>query len=529
MKNILLFILTLLLINCSSDKNTEIEIETPIIKLKTEITSPLKKRDFTFHDNGKYGVFEDPNAQKKLSARIILEEENTASKNDFIVKWKSDKDGSLFEGKPNDKLESEIKINLSKGFHKIFFEVYTKEQKIISKDSITISNIIKLEAVSNTGRSIKLNWTKYDGNGFISYLIYREDSQYVTEITDINTLSYECLETKSLVAEQKYQVVVKTNNGNDGILGSNIISKISGDFISFQYYISKMIKDDQRSKIYALVTPSSSFNSSDKYGLLIIDTKTFKIDSHILTNDRFSDLDISPNGQYLYLAQLRVEKLTKIDLNTMSVTNFETSTNNWGFRKIESGNNDILFCHSTNPPRMLVLSATDGKQIYTNYAEFSQGDMEFNSKNEKLYLGDSNTSAGSVNSITYSNQILKIENSFPAFPNSVVYPDAFLFISDDSNSVFWENYQLGTGLQVMRVFDTKMIACSPNNLYLSNSEKVFDYNNVSSVFTYPPFPLTENTKSTLFIDDNTIITCKSHQPNTAGQPIETYFFRMKIH
>lgn len=377
-----------------------------------------------------------------------------------------------------------------------------------------------------------MNWTKYEGNDFVSYLVYGEDSKYITEINNINTLTYECPETKSLIKEQKYQIVVKTNKSDNSILGSNILGKMSGDFIEFPYYISKMVKDNQRSKIYAMASPRSKYDSADKYGLLIIDSKTFKIESHILTDIRFSDLDLSPDNRYLYLTQNYIEKLTKIDLTSMSVTSFPTSTNGWGFHKVEAGNDNVVFCHITPPTSgstgINVINGTNGNPISTSYNAYRHGDIEFNSKNGKLYMGESNTSAGAIYCSTYINQDLKIENNYPVFPDSVLFPDPFLFISDDNESVFWENYQLSLSLKVKRTFNTKMIASSPANLYLSDIGKVYDYNNLSVIFSYPPFPPNDETKSTIFLDDNTIITCKTHQPNTVGEPAQTYFFKMKI-
>ncbi|TCN61324.1 hypothetical protein EV142_101913 [Flavobacterium circumlabens] len=532
MKKLLLLFLSFSFYNCSSDHNIENEIEKPTISLTTSIIQPLKDRDFSFHNNGVHGVFEDPTVSKKLKAKIELSEVNNSSKGTLNVKWKSDKDGLLYEGKPDDNLESVININLSKGFHKIFFEVYTADNSLIKKDSITISNVIKLEALSDTGRSIKLNWSKYEGNNFISYLVYGENSKPIAEITDINILTYEYLETISLVKEQKFQIVVKTTDLTDRILGSNIVSKMSGNFIEFPYFVPKMIKDNLRSKIYVLVAPRSKWDETDKYGILIIDTKNFKIESHILTSDRFSDLDISPDGQYLYLTQKYVEKLTKINLATMEVKTFTTSTNDWGFHKIEVGNNNILFCHITPPTSgstgIMAINGMTGETINMSYNAYLHGDIEYNSKNGKLYMGESNTSAGVIYCNTFINQNLRIENNYPIFPNSVVYPDPFLFISDDYNFIFWEKYQLDLNLNVKREFNTKMIACSPNNFYLSDMDKIYNYNNLSVVFNYPPFPSNESTKSTLFIDDNTIITCKTYQPNTVGEPAQTYFFKMKI-
>lgn len=532
MKNLLFLFLFITFFSCSTDKNIEPEIEKPIINLTTSITQPLKGRDFSFHNNGVNGIFEDPTVSKKLKAKIVLSDNSNSSKNTLNIKWKSDKDGVLYEGKPDDNLESEISINLSKGMHKILFEVYTSDHTLIKKDSVTISNVIKLEALSDTGRSIKLNWSKYEGNNFMSYLVYGENSQPLAEITDINTITYEYLEKISLVKEQKFQIVVKTTNSTSNILGSNILPKMSGNFIEFPHFVPKMIKDNQRSKIYAIVAPKYNSDKADKYGLLIVDFKNFKIESHILTDIRFSDLDISPDGKYLYLTQKYIEKVTKIDLTTMEVKTFTTSTNGWGFHKIEAGNNNILFCHVTPPTSgstgIMVYNGITEESISTSYNAYSHGDIEYNSLNGKLYMGESNTSSGVIYSNTYVNQNLQIEKNYPVFPNGILYPEPFLLISDDNNSIFWEKYQLDLDLNVNREFSTKMIACSPNNLFLSDMNKVYNYNNHSFVFSYPPFPVNDDIKSTLFIDDNTLITCKTYQSNVLSEPSKTYFFKMKI-
>ncbi|WP_294965307.1 hypothetical protein [uncultured Flavobacterium sp.] len=531
MKKILILLLSIVLYNCSSDKNTVDETEISEVKLTATIIEPIKDRDLSFYNNGTAGIFEDPTVKKKLKAKIVLSDDSN-SKTNLAIKWRSNIDGSLYEGKPDNNLESEININLTKGLHKIFFEVYNNNNLLIKKDSITISNAIKLEASNDTGRSINLNWSKYEGNNFISYLVYGNNSQPLAEITDINKLTYEYLETKSLIEKQKYQIVVKTSSSPSEVIGSNIVEIITGNFIEFQYYIPKMIKDAQRSKIYAIVAPQYNSDKADKYGLLIIDSKNLKIESHILTNERFSDLDISPDGQYLYLTQRYIDKLTKVDLSTMSVYNFPTQTGGWGFHKIEAGNNNVLFCHRTPPTSgatgIYTINGANGDAINISYNAYIHGDIEFNSKNGKLYMGESNTSSGVIYANTYINQELKIEKNYPVFPNGVLYPEPFLFISEDNESIFWEKYQLDLGLQVKREFNTKMIAASPSNIYLSDLEKVYNYDNLSVIFSYPPFPLDDNKKSILFIDDNTIITCKTYQPNVVGEAAQTYFFKMKI-
>jgi hypothetical protein len=532
MKKLLFLTVSIVIFGCSNNENSNYEVENPQISLTTSITAPLKNRDYSFHNGGVEGVYEDPTVQKKLKGKIVLSGDSKISNTNLIVKWKSDIDGPLSEGNPDSNFESEININLSKGLHKILFEVYTTNNVLIKKDSITISNVIKLQGITDTGKSVKLNWTKYEGNNFVSYLIYGENFQPLMEISDINTLNYEYLETNSLIEELDYQIVVKTSNSINQVFGSNIISKVSGNFIEFPYYVLKIIKDNLRSKIYAIVAPKYNSDTADKYGLLILNSANFKIESHILVNNRYSDLDISSDGQYLFLTQTTEEKITKIDLNSMVATTFTTSTNKWGFHKIEAGNNNVLFCHRKPPTSgstaIHMINGLTGNEIGISYYGYSHGDIEYNSQNGKLYHGESNTSSGSISSNTYFNGYLNIENKYPVFPAGVTYPEAFLLISDDNNSMFWENYQFDNNLQVKRQLNSKIIACSPNNKYLSALDKIYDYDNLSVVLKYPPFPTNDSNKSILFIDDNTIITIKPYQPNILSDPAKTYFFKMKI-
>ena len=66
-----------------------------------------------------------------------------------------------------------------------------------------------------------------------------------------------------------------------------------------------------------------------------------------------------------------------------------------------------------------------------------------------------------------------------------------------------------------------MVAVSPNNLYLSDLEKVYDYANTNVLFSYPTFPQSDNSRTLFFKNDNTIITSKAYLN-------KTYLFKMKI-
>lgn len=528
MKKLLLAIFFITLYSCSNDESNN--IENPQITLSTSILNPLKNRDYSYHNNGINGVFEDPSTQKNLKGKIVLSNNSTLSNNDLIVKWKSNIDGQLYEGNPNTNLESEISVNLSKGLHKILFEVYSNNI-LIEKDSVYISNVIKLEGIAETGRSVKLEWSKYEGNDFVSYLIYGENFQPITEINDINTLEFEYFETISMVEKRNYQIVVKTSNSTNNLVnGSNIISLKSGVYIETPYYITKIVNDENNGKIYGIISPR---NSSGTAGLLVFDNENLNLITHVLQTKTFSDLDISPDGQFLFLTQKYVEELTKINLNSMSIETFSTSTNNWGFHKIEVGNNNLLYCHRTPPTSgstaIHILNSQNGNELAVSYYGYLHGDLEFNPVNGSLYHSESNISDGRITKNSFINGSLIIESNYPA--NNVFgvsYPYPHLFLSNDKNSLFWENFQFDVNLNVIRQFNTKMISCSPNNLYLSDLEKVYDYTNLNILFSYPPFPVNDNIRSLLFINNNTIITSKAYRSSIISDPDKTFLFKIKI-
>lgn len=531
MKKLIFLILSILFFSCSNDENSiNNEAENTQITLTTSILNPLKNRDYSYHNNGVNGVFEDPTLQKNLKGKIVLTNNSNVSNNNLIVKWKSDIDGQLYEGNPNTNLESEININLSKGLHKILFEVYSNNT-LLKKDSVYISNVVKLQGIAETGRSLKLKWSKYEGNDFVSYLIYGQNFQPIAEINNINTLEFEYFETTSLIENRNYQIVVKTTNStNSFINGSNIITLKSGIFSEIPYYVTKIVNDENHGKIYGIISPR---NNTDTAGLVIFDSNNLNLISHILQSKKFTDLDISPDGQFLYLTQKYVEELTRINLNSMSIETFVTSTNNWGFHKIEVGNNNLLYCHRTPPTSgstaIHILNSQNGNEIAISYYGYLHGDIEFNPVNGSLYHSESNISDGRIRKNSFINGSLNIDSNYPAYNVfGVSYPYPYLFLSHDNNSLFWENFQFDVNLNVVRQFNTKMISCSPTNLYLSDLDKVFDYTNLNVIFSYPPFPVNDNTRTLLFTNDNTIITSKAYRPNVTNYPDKTYLFKIKI-
>lgn len=548
-RQIYLLLILVLTISCSSDNETPLdnnnddETVDPVLNITNftaTINSPLQTRDYSYHNQGYDGIFENPDSIKVFNGNINISYGNNSvqlNNTDIQLVWRSSIDGILFQGNPNDDLKSEIEKTLTKGIHTIFLEASLPNQNFTVKDSIILSNSIKLDAV-NTGKSVRLNWTKYEGNDFISYKVYTEDFSQITEINDINILEYDVTSFSSLVEDKEYQIIVETNGNYNHVIGSNIKSMHPGVFIDFPYYISKIIKDTSKERLYALV--GNKNYESDVYGLLIIDinNQTFKINSHILQDDIFADLDMSPDGQYLFLCQERVDKITKLNLNTFEATTFTTSTNGWGIHKIEVGNDNVLYCHRDPPTSgstsFWIYNGNNGDLINGPTSGLSHGDIELNNTTNTLYAGESNTSNGRMYKFNVDGSSINLESNYPIWPNGASHPYPFILLSDDYQSIFWENYQLDLDLNVIRTFNTDIKACSPNNNYIADYEKIYNYSDLSVAYEFNGLPEGNSMfNSIIFSDDKTLIYSQANQSNVRDSMdpywrAQTYIFKFEI-
>lgn len=552
-RQIYLLLILVLTISCSSDNETPLDNnETPldnnnedetvvdpvlnITNFKATINSPLQTRDYSYHNQGYYGIFENPDSIKIFNGNINIRYGNNSvqlNSTDIQLVWRSSIDGILFQGSPNDNLGSKIEKTLTKGIHTIFLEASLPNQNLTVKDSIILSNSIKLNAV-NTGKSVRLNWTKYEGNDFLSYKVYTEDFSQITEINDINILEYDVTSFSSLVEDKEYQIIVETSGNYNHVIGSNIKSMHPGIFIDFPYYISKITKDPSRERLYALV--GNKNEDSDVYGLLVIDinNQMFKINSHILKDDIFADLDISPNGEYLFLCQERIDKITKLNLNTLEATTFATNTNGWGIHKIEVGNDNILYCHRDPPTSgttgFWLYNGSNGNLLANQTGFTSHGDIEFNTFNNKLYGAQSNGDH-TIYRFSNSNNTLNLDNinqpySYRASP--------FVFLAPDNQKIFWENFELDLELNVIRTFNTDIKACSPNNDYIADFDKIYKYSDLSVMCEFNGLPQGNDMfNSIIFSDDNTLIYSQANQSNVRYFPdpywrAQTYIFKFEI-
>ncbi len=133
-KVISLLIVTLLLLNCNNkvselepaDNQENLDSSCSITNLSVEIVSPNSSRDFSHYNDGYKGIFENPLELKQFEGKIQLtygSNSEILDTSEIDILWKSNIDGVLYEGNPNQNLGSELTTDLSKGVHTIYFEV----------------------------------------------------------------------------------------------------------------------------------------------------------------------------------------------------------------------------------------------------------------------------------------------------------------------------------------------------------------------------------------------------------------------
>lgn len=512
----------------TGSEDNEVDLEN-VTAFLASIISPQKDRDFTYHNLGNQGIFEDPESPTSLGGKVQLE---YLESNDPVpayrinVKWLSDIDGILFQGTLNEQYENNFEMSLSKGNHKIIFEAsIDSDPDFIAKDSVSISNVISLK-LEPTDRSTKLSWSKYHGIDFQSYLLYREDYEPIAEITNIDILEYEDLEV-TLAENQRFQVVVKTQGNEDFISGSNIKEAVAGKFIKLDHFITKAIIDKNRNQVYATVGEKyPSFRYASEYGLVVISNnhEGIEVNSHILKEHRFSDMDMSADGKYLFLSQRGVDKITRLNLENSEVERFDVAYGGWGVHKIEVGNNYRLYCHRTPPTsgdsHFYILDGLTGARLNDD-GSLIHGDMEFNIHNNQLYHGTT-VREKYVGKYSVENDDLIREKMFSP---EIGWPKPFILLSEDGENIFWEQFQLDQDLNVIREFDSPIIACNLYSSIISDGDRLLNFNNLQTVLEYPNFPF-HDASSEIFTNDDSVLIIKASQPYTNDR--HSYIFKIKI-
>lgn len=527
MRRVIPIIIWLLMYGCQQKISYE---SLEISSLTASIVQPEQERDFTFHEQGAFGVFHNPDSSLRLSGEVHIEYFGTQSPelspSDVGVRWISSIDGILNESVANEDFANHAEFKLSKGLHTIVFETrLLANEELLSSDSLIVSNVIALNLIP-TDKSFKLNWSPYSGDDFVSYVLYRDDFEPVIELFSISDTTFE---DKSIILSEQYsyQIAIRTKSPKGTLLCSNIAGGVAGNSLRIGHFVKKVSYDHLRSKLYAIVGEDSHYNDyADQYGLIILDLSgdSMIVSDHILSDRRFADMDISLDGRYLFLSYRKEERITRIELSDLSVTDLWPDLRDWGVHKIEVGHDYRLYCHRTPPTSggspLFIVDGVNGEQIGV-FDGFTHGDIDYNENNKKLYHSTS-TRLKMVFKYSVENDMIVEEDRFAPL---IGWPSPNILVSEDGQFVFWENYQLDQDLNIVRELEGRILSIDRESTCFSNGWKLMGVENMESWFNYPSFPPYE-LRNEVITSDASIIICNANQPFTNQR--FTWFFKMDI-
>lgn len=500
-----LLLLILILLSFSCEKNDEETQTTSLNEVSVQIHNPA---DYENVFPGEELIFKG-----SVSSDISLDLTN------LRVNWISDKDGLIFEGNINQEGETMFTTSeLSKAIHQIKLNIINEVDSIIS-DSIEIYNAIKLLPIEKTNNSSTLTWCSMEDSDFHSFELYRSRfKSYILQDNPIfvtnNIKDTTFVDTTAILGEKHfYKVILNRASQTPNKFESNIDSVQTGQFIKTDYPILKAIPDIERNYAYGIVNTESIYQDNETgYGLIFINLNELSVENRILQNIRFSDLDLGPSGNYLYLSSSS-NTIHKVNLNTKALES--TFTLSSSAHKIEVGNNGKLYYHITPPTsgstefRIYDLVNNTNVPFKTNipdaYSSFSHGDFEIDDNNI-LYHGESNSSRSDLSKIGTNNNTFSLLDQW----DSKNYQSPKIVLNN--NKLYWNHYLLDLDLNVLGTFqdsygnaDTQDV--SPNGNNVLGWRNIFKSSDQSIIKEIPAYY-----EKGIFVNDSRILIFKSENP-----------------
>jgi len=502
--------ISLLFSSCSKDDDLRMISDDMVYYIWLSVETP--ELTASRYDRDKPGVFlnyEDAEKTKFMAGIKAELVEGEIYPKELMVEWTSSIDGPLYKGTPNKELQSVFEKKLSKGLHEITCEVWFRTNPEINRRiTYHLSNVIGLQT-EVTDRSVKLHWTKYTEPDFKSYLLYRGNN--VIEIKDQETNFYEDFEMR-LIDSLNYQVLVERNTESDILYASNFQKEQVGRYLKTDHFISKVIGDPSRDYVYALVSPEK-YSYASAYGLLIFDTSGNEIKEykHLLAHYRFSDLDFSPDGNYLFLCCR--DKVVQLDLSTHEVV--KEITLNESAHRIEIGDNNRLYYHLTPPTSgstpLAIMNYETGQEYSVNQPannNFRHGDIEYNSKTQTLYHIQSNISYGYMIKYDVSTDV-----TVPIEPKKACsWPKDLLIMSPDEERLFYGWGEFDLDLKSIETFDGTVLSCSWDSQMIATRKAVFKLDDYSVVQKCPDMPYGDEKGLCFANQDKAIVLFTARQP-----------------
>lgn len=359
------------------------------------------------------GVFENPivnfvfpadgseidiSAPAEFSATIS---DNSDSPQNISLEWISNLDGLLSTQSASSNGVASITVdNLSEGDHNIQIKA-TDSDGFIGGAVINISvkdipNSVILSPLEGAATGIQLDWTVSDEPDFSNYKVYRSlnnnsNFEVIEIINDVNTTTY-FDNNVSIGQNYFYQIGVNFSTGDERFSNTQFLP-FEGVSIYVGTQIEKMIVDPVRPLIYALDKVNNS--------LLFIDTDEGVLEKTIAVGSSPTDLDMSLDGQKLYIANFGSTQINVVDLNTQEIDfNFfvDTDVGTWDgnpYRIAVLSDNRLAYTSEDQWNSIKIINATTGNNIVFGETIY-QPNLFTNSEGNVLYAAESGSSGSQV-------------------------------------------------------------------------------------------------------------------------------------
>jgi hypothetical protein len=481
-RNILLFVLlALALIACNDD-----EKGPKIIKLDAygiQITNPTDKQFVTPGDEVKFSGLLSGDTTKEMTA--------------LKASWTSDVDGVLNENSLTKNGKSEFATTeLSLGIHKITFAVKNQIDSSISK-SITIYNLLKLFPLTKTSSAVSLKWTAWTSPTFVQYQVVRSrDPQFQAGPETVFTSTDNAVDsfadsTAEIGVTYFYKVVAKYQ-GN--LVATSAVQEMAaGVFIKTDFPVLKIITDPKRDLAYGIVRPESIYDENKTgYGLIFIDTKNLRIIKRIHEDVKFSDMDLSLDGDYLYLTS-RSSILHKVNLLTQVLD--QTYSLDHPAHKVETGSGNRIIYHELPPTSgstpMWMFDLSTGSDIPDKRPpniplELGHGDFEVNTLNNEIIHGESNSSYSCLSKVSTENDSLRLVQQ----GGCNQYGRDLIVFNPTKNTIGWVHWLFDYNFNVLGTlnngqYDERVTDISPDGELVLGDRNVFSTSTFHRVRTIP--------------------------------------------
>ncbi|MEO7990834.1 MAG: hypothetical protein ABI663_14905 [Chryseolinea sp.] len=416
---ILFLLVTMLVFGCTEEPKKEF---TSLSEISVDIISLFNNKPFVpgelidFQGIVNTGV---PNDLTKLKSR-----------------WISDKDGVLIEQNVKENGTSFFSTNsLSKNVHEITFEVRNEIGSILIK-KIVIFNAIKLTISKENNYSVTVRWSSMPVSDFHSYKLYRSspfngmpDPPLIAEITDFADSIF--VDTTAILGQPNYYQVYVDRTSNIDFC-SRAVSTVPGEFVTVDYPLLKIVADNKRNYFYGIVAPPTMYyQNKTGYGVVFVNTETLSVEKRILDTVRFTDFDIDPSGDYLYLCAN--DKIYKVSLATQELIEIIPLLN--AVRLLEIGSNSRLYYHvapaGKNIYQFRIVDLSTGTELSYKYVgdpaywSFEGGDFEVDDSDNTIFHGGQFLTRFSAADDEFSSP--KQVQAGDGYYDNMIYRNGFIF------------------------------------------------------------------------------------------------------